>query len=388
MLLKKLKYILILIISIICFISCNINELFKSNTIYFITSNNNPNNSNIYKEILSEFESKNDCKIEIINSNKNNLKNLIDSLKELEENIVLFLSTEQISDLKTNDISIKEIDDSLVYKSEIDTNNYIAYPYLYNPLMLYINMDLLNQNTISKKIPQTFSELNSICSEFPESDNFFPIGVAYNSINYLQYILLSNDSRINRINEFYYYNNSLLESYYYSVLLSKKGIVETQRQIESFFMNGKLGFCFADLSLINKINKNHNNLNFTTKELPTINNNKIIPANYYYFIIDTHSKNHELLSSFIKFISETNTYNRIINNIPYLGFAFNKTTKLLRKELACIRLNSNNLIEINKNEDINIQKVLLEAHKNCLYSKKSVEMTFMESHPLLLRNNR
>lgn len=385
---KKIFYLILLLTLVI---SCDNEKLQENNTITFWHFWSEPYQQNVIKEIVSNFEKEYNCKVILTELSWNDGKTKLfaafnsntspDVLELGSDWVAQFSSVGVLEELDNNDVNLgKFIEFSK--KPSLFNNKIYALPWIVDTRVLFINKDLQNQALKNTNYPLTFDELlnnsikiNSIKDKYGFGANGPDRHRLYKKLVTLFWTyggdILDENSRpiINSTN-----NIEALDMY---VKLSREGIIETQRQLDALFTEGKIGYTISGGWLIEKIKNENPNLNYDVSLIPSAKLPGISFAGGEYLAVSSKSKNKDLAIKFIKYMTDGKNSIEFCKKIIEAGFPADsnyyrdKYYHQFPKRLKFAeQLNSSRMTPVHP-KWLDIETIIEEAAVEALYGKKS-----------------
>jgi multiple sugar transport system substrate-binding protein len=173
--------------------------------------------------------------------------------------------------------------------------------------------------------------------------------------------------------------------------LSRNGLIETQRQLDAGFVQGKIAFCFSGSWMIDKIRTENPKLNYAAMLMPKVNGNKGISfAGGEYLSICKNSKNPKLAEKFIRYMTDGVNSSKFCKKINVAGFPADKKyynspdiLQLANKKVFAEQLNFSRMTPMNP-KWLDIEPIIEEAAVEALYGKKSAEEALKEAKQKIL----
>ena len=307
-----------------------------SKTIKFWHFWSEPNQRSIIKQLITEFEAENDCKVEMTELSWGdgktklfaafNAKNAPDVLELGSDWVAQFSSSGVLAELNNDEMEIDKYIDFSLLPSYYNTKLF-AIPWIVDTRVLFYNKDLVQVN------PEDFNDynkLNVIAQKVNGKDGKYGWG--------------ANGSDVHRLYKkivtfFWTYGGDILDSNQQPVLnsqnnidalekfaeLSRSGLIETQRQLDAAFVDGKVAFWLSGGWLLEKIKNENPNLNFGVTSVPGIGSNKGISfAGGEYLAMSANSSNSELSKKFVRFMTNGKNSIRFCKEVIEAGFPADK----------------------------------------------------------------
>jgi multiple sugar transport system substrate-binding protein len=112
-----------------------------------------------------------------------------------------------------------------------------------------------------------------------------------------------------------------LKAFNYYLMLSSYGIIETQRQLDAYFTQGKIGFCISGGWLLEKIQKENPTLEFGVALMPGMNGKPGMSfAGGEYLAVNAATQKSELAKEFIRFMTDGKNTLKYCKQVVEAGF--------------------------------------------------------------------
>ena len=335
---KKYFFALMIISSIMIF-SCGDGTSDKpqdSKTIKFWHFWSEPNQRKIIKELIRQFEKDNDCKVEINELSWNdgktklfaafNAKDAPDVLELGSDWVAQFSSSGVLLELDKKEMQIDKFIEFSLAPSYYNDKLY-ALPWIVDTRVLFYNKYLV------KESPEQFGDYSKLLA----------IAASINGKNG-KYGWGANGSDRHRLYKkivafFWTYGGDIFDASGKPVInsknnieamekfadLSRAGIIETQRQLDAAFVEGKVAFWLSGGWLIEKIKNENPKLNYDVTTVPGAGESKGISfAGGEYLAINSKAKNIELSKKFISFITDGKNSIKFCKEVIEAGFPADK----------------------------------------------------------------
>ena len=266
--------------------SCGKKSEKDPNTIKFWHFWSEPNQKQALLELIEIFEKENNCKVELTELSWNNGKTkLIAAFNSGVAPDVLELGSDWVAQFSSVDILAEISPDSIDFSRFLEfsipptiwENKYFAVPWTVDTRVLFYNKNLMRNSEINPVPPTNYSQLIDFANRINNSNNeIYGFGTngsdphrLYKKILPIMWtfggdIFDSLGSPIINSSK----NTDALNIY---LQLSRAGKIETQRQLDSYFAQGKIGFVFSGAWLIEKIKNENPSLDFGVAVMPNVN---------------------------------------------------------------------------------------------------------------------
>jgi len=175
-----------------------------------------------------------------------------------------------------------------------------------------------------------------------------------------------------------FFSNETVKAFEVYKELSNFGLIETQRQLDSYFAQGKVGFWLSGGWLIDKIARENPALNYGVALVPGINGQIGTSfAGGEYLAINSNTKKNDLAKKFIKFLSKGENTLKYCEKVREAGFPADKdfynnpmydTIKF--KKIFAEQLNYAKMTPVEP-KWLDIEEIIENAVVEVLLSKKS-----------------
>ncbi len=332
------KFISIILISIIL-ISCNEEPKNNINTIKFWHFWSEPYQVKVIDSLVKEFEKKYNVNVELTELSWNDGKTKLfaafssntapDVLELGSDWVAQFSSAGVLDEFTKGEANIdKYIDFSTApsyYKGKI-----FALPWIVDTRVLFYNEELLYKVSGGVVPPSNFDSLLLFSEKISNLDNIYGFGANGSDKHRLYKKIVSmfwtyggdifNDKGEPVVNS--QENIKAMNMY---LELSRNGLIETQRQLDATFTEGKLGFLFSGGWLIEKIKNENPSLSYNVAPIPKANDKQGISfAGGEYLAVSNKSSNKQLAKDFIKYMTNGINSLEFCKKIIEAGFPADK----------------------------------------------------------------
>ncbi|MGQ9820078.1 MAG: extracellular solute-binding protein [Candidatus Kapaibacteriales bacterium] len=331
-----MKKILILVFILLLTVSCRrtIDDELK-----FWHFWSEPNQSKVIKEIVSEFEQENNCKVQITELSWNDGKTkLIAAFNSNNPPDVLELGSDWVAQFSSSYVlellNPKEFNLKRFYRFSLEPTYYqhkfFSIPWIIDTRVLFCNTELMEKVGLSKP-PQTLEELLLYSQKINELEGFYGFGANGSDPHRLYKKIISliwsfSGTIVDSSGNIIVNSPESRLAFDYYLRLSRAGIIETQKQIDLLFAQGKIGFCISGSWLLNMISASNANLKFITSLIPGKNLSPGISfAGGEYLAISKSSSKKELAKKFIKHLTSPKSVLKLCKNIREAGFPADST---------------------------------------------------------------
>lgn len=294
-----------------------------------------PSQARIVREIVAEFEKQYGCKVEITELSWNDGKTkLVAAFNSNTAPDVLELGSDWVAQFSSagvlTPLEPKEFNTERFLRFALEPSFFngklYTIPWVVDTRVLFCNKELMNLIGYLTP-PKTFSELIDASRKINEIGGFYGFGANGSDPHRLYKKILpliwSFGGELVDTNGSIQINHSAsVQAFTLYFELSRLGIIETQKQIDLLFAQGKIGFCFSGSWLINMIKSTNPNLNFVVSLIPSANTHPGTSfAGGEYLGISKKSSRQELAKSLIKFLISKDAIIKLCSNVREAGFS-------------------------------------------------------------------
>jgi ABC-type glycerol-3-phosphate transport system substrate-binding protein len=302
------------------------------NTIKFWHFWSEPNQKIVIKNLVEEFEKENNYKVELTELSWNdgktklfaafNAKNAPDVLELGSDWVAQFSSSGVLMNLDTLDIDINKYI-PFSHQPCYWKNSLFALPWIVDTRVLFYNKDLIANNN------ESFTDIDKLLKKAEDINGkkgIYGWGATGSDRHRLYKKVVSflwsygGDIIDNAGNPILNSENNIkaIEKY---TELSRAGIIETQRQLDASFVEGKIAFWISGGWLLEKIKNENPNLNYGVSLVPGVEgSNGISFAGGEYLAINSQTKNQKLALKFIKFMTDGKNSIKFCKSVIEAGF--------------------------------------------------------------------
>ncbi|HPI20188.1 MAG TPA: extracellular solute-binding protein [Candidatus Kapabacteria bacterium] len=393
------NFLICFLIILVMVVACNRKENeTATNEITFWHFQSEPNQKKALMEIIAEFEKENDCKIKTTELSWNDGKtklfaafnaNTAPDVIELGSDwIAQFSSTQGKSGsillpLDSSEFNINQYVEFSKAPSVWKGKQY-ALPWTVDTRVLFYNKDLLKKVKGTDLPPTSIDELLSL-SEAMNNPELGIYGFGTNGSDphrlykkILYFVWTYGGDVFNQEGKPVFFSNETVKAFEVYKELSNFGLIETQRQLDSYFAQGKVGFWLSGGWLIDKIARENPALNYGVALVPGINGQIGTSfAGGEYLAINSNTKKNDLAKKFIKFLSKGENTLKYCEKVREAGFPADKdfynnpmydTIKL--KKIFAEQLNYAKMTPVEP-KWLDIEEIIENAVVEVLLSKKS-----------------
>ncbi|MEE9552665.1 MAG: extracellular solute-binding protein [candidate division Zixibacteria bacterium] len=254
----------ILCSAVLVFLACSGGNK-SDNVIRFWQFWSDMNTKPVIEQIAAEFEAENPgVKIEITDLTwANGHDKLVISFAANDPPDIMELGSDWVAEFSSNGLLAElesDLPENYLYPA-VWENKLYGLPWLLDSRLLYFNLDLLEK--AGAEFPSSWAELESACEKINRLDADL-FGFGCNSAEkhrlYKKYLpfLWSNGGRIlnDEGNESELDSREAIEALEYYLGLCDCGVIESQRRLEEYFREGKIGFVISGGWLLRRLRAN------------------------------------------------------------------------------------------------------------------------------------
>jgi multiple sugar transport system substrate-binding protein len=363
-----------------------------------------PNHRKVLKEIINGFEQEYDCKVETVELSWSDGKTkLFAAFNSATAPDVLELGSDWVAQFSSAGVLEKLTDEeaNLSQYVEFSTapsiwkDSVYALPWIVDTRVLFVNKDLINQVGIEQTKVKNTKQLLENAEKVNAIDGIYGYG-ATGSGSHMIYKKI--------VSLFWTYGGTILDSFGKPVInseqnvkalesyvrLSQNGLIETQRQLESRFAEGKLGYWVSGGWLLEKIKNENPSLNFEVQLLPGIGDNLGTSfAGGEYLAISNSTGNRELAVKFIKYMTAGENAIKFSSQIIEAGFPADKNyyndefyQSHPNRLVFANQLNHAKMTPVHP-KWLDIEAIIEEAAVEALYGKKTSKQSLEDAQAKL-----
>ncbi len=331
--------ILFSIIFSIIFISCDKSSIDDENTITFWHFWSEPNQKTALDSIISVFEEEYDCNVSTTELSWNDGKTKLmagfnsntapDVLELGSDWIAQFSSAGVLANLNKDTFNLKNFVD-FSHSPGLWNNNLFAIPWVVDTRVLFVNNGILKKSGLNSNCPSSFNDILNQAELVNNNEGVYLFGVNSSDAHRLYKKVLTffwtfggdifdvnGNPTINSPE-----NVAALEFY---LNLSRNGYLETQRQIDAAFTQGKIAYWISGGWLLDKIKNENPKLDYSVCLIPSINGKQGVSfAGGEYLAMNAKSKKQKLAAEFIKFMTDGKNAIEFCKKVTEAGFPADK----------------------------------------------------------------
>ncbi len=387
-----MKKILVLTIILFAFISCNDDKVNDINTIKFWHFWSEPYQVKVIDSLVKKFEDKYNVKVDLTELSWNDGKTKLfaafssnsapDVLELGSDWVAQFSSAGVLDEFTKEEANMDKYIDFATAPSYYNGKIY-ALPWVVDTRVLFYNEQLLYKVNGSVNPPSNFDSLLLLSERINNIENMYGFGANGSDKHRLYKKIVAmfwsfggdiiNDKGVPVVNS--PENIKAMDMY---LELSRNGIIETQRQLDAVFTEGKLGFLLSGGWLIEKLKNENPTLSYHVAPIPNVNGKQGISfAGGEYLAVSSKSKNKQLAKDFAKFMTDGINSIEFCKQIIEAGFPadknyfnneFYQTTP--RRMIFADQLKNAKMTPVHP-KWLDIENILEEATVEVLYGKKS-----------------
>ncbi|HRP01162.1 MAG TPA: extracellular solute-binding protein [Candidatus Kapabacteria bacterium] len=382
-------------------LSCNedskVNDL---NTIKFWHFWSEPYQVKVIDSLVKKFEEKYNVKVEMTELSWNDGKTKLfaafssntapDVLELGSDWVAQFSSAGVLDEFTTKDIDMNKYIDFATAPSYYQNKVY-ALPWIVDTRVLFYNEQLLYKVNGKVEPPHSFDSLLILSERINNIENMYGFGANGSDKHRLYKKIVS---------MFWSYGGDILNSKGEPVVnspenikamnmyldLSRNGIIETQRQLDAVFTEGKLGFLISGGWLIEKIKNENPNLSYHVTPIPnSTDKNGVSFAGGEYLAISAKSTNKQLAKDFAKYMTDGINSIEFCKRIVEAGFPADKNyfndefyKSAPRRMVFAEQLKNAKMTPVHP-KWLDIENIIEEATVEVLYGKKNATVALNDA---------
>jgi ABC-type glycerol-3-phosphate transport system substrate-binding protein len=364
-----------------------------------------PTQRKAIQEIVKGFEEKYDCDVQLTELSWNDGKTkLLAAFNSGMAPDVIELGSDWIPQFSSTGV-LKDL------SGIIDPNKYVEFalptaswngkvyaaPWTIDTRVLFFNKDLLQKAGLPASAPATIDEMLAAAEKIQAASGEKVYGFGangadphrlYKKILPMMWSMGGDvfDAQGNAVINSQQ-NINALKKY---VALSRAGLVETQRQIDAAFAQGRVGFWNSGSWLIDKIERENPSLNYGVAVLPAGTSGKGISfAGGEYLAISNGTKQDELAREFVKYMTDGENALKFCKSVKEAGFPADREyynneyfKNVKHRPVFTEQLKNSKMTPVNP-EWLEIEEVLENAVVQALYGEKSPEAALNEAQSVI-----
>lgn len=377
--------------------SCKPNRNENPKEIEFWHFQSEPNQKKVLLKIISEFESKYNCKIKLTDlSWKDGKTKLFAAFHSKTEPDVIELGSDWVAQFSSAGVLAElnnkhvEFDKFIEFSTEPSMYNYkiFALPWYVDTRVLFYNKTLLEGANINIDSIITFDDLINASKKIQlQYKNENKYGIAVNGPDahrlykkVVTYLWSYGGDILDKNGNFILNSKNNIKAIEKYKVSKSYGLMENQRTLDGEFIQGNIGFIISGAWIIEKIKNENPNLKYGVRTLPkTESNNGISFAGGEYLAVTKQGGRKPLAKEFVKFLSDGKNAIKFCKEVPEAGFPADKNyfndnyykTQAIRSVFA-EQLKFAKMTPVHKYW-LEIEEHLEKAVEEVLYDKKSSE---------------
>lgn len=383
------NYFYLLIVSILFLSSCTKNSPSDNKTIKFWHFWSEPSQKQALKDIVAEFEKQEHCTVELTELSWNDGKtkllaafnsNTAPDVIELGSDWMAQFSSAGVLMELPNDTTFSKFADfskpPAMWKSKV-----YAYPWNVDTRVMFCNNELMKKAGITST-PTTVSELIAACEKMQEISGVYPFGANGDDRHRLYKKILpffwSNGSDVmDASGKLTINSEENIQGLNAYITLSRMGLIETQRQLDVSFVQGKVGFWFSGGWLMPKIAAGNPSLDYSVALVPGMKSSGVSFAGGEYIALSSKGTNQELAAKFARYITDGKTTLEFCKKVSEVGFPADKRyfaddyfKKVKNRSVFAEQLTNAKMTPVHP-KWLEIEALLENAVVEALYGRKS-----------------
>ncbi len=336
----KKNAILLYSLGLLLLASCSGNkEQNAPNTITFWHFWSEPSQEKVIKEIIADFEKQEHCTINATalswGDGKTKLLAAFNSGKAPD---VLELGSDWVAQFSSANV-LRELNDTNDRKRFSDfslapamfSGKQFALPWVVDTRVLFYNKNLMKKAGLSDAPPATMSEMLNLAEkiqQFEGADGFGANGSDPHRLykKFLPFVWSNGGDIFDSSGNPSLNSTANIEALNMYVSLSRAGRIETQRELDAAFVQGKIGFWFSGGWLTQKIEAGNPSLNYGVALVPAMKQPGMSFAGGEYLAINAKSSNQQLAEKFIRYLSDGKIALNFCKKNADAGFPADKST--------------------------------------------------------------
>ena len=331
--------ILLVIIIAITLISCNDEKVNYINTIKFWHFWSEPYQVKVIDSLVKKFEEKHNVKVELTELSWNDGKTKLfaafssntapDVLELGSDWVAQFSSAGVLDEWKKEEANIEKFIDFSTAPSYFNNKIY-ALPWIVDTRVLFYNEQLLYKVSGKVEPPTSFDSLLILSERINNIENHYGFGANGSDKHRLYKKIVSmfwsfGGDILNAKGEPVVNASENIKAMDMYVELSRTGMIETQRQLDAAFTEGKMGFLFSGGWLIEKLKNENPSLSYHVAQIPSVYGKPGISfAGGEYLAVSSKSSNKQLAKDFVKYMTDGINSIEFCKQIIEAGFPADK----------------------------------------------------------------
>lgn len=336
---KIILYTIFFILTIIIVNSCTNNKTSDKNTITFWHFWSEPYQKKVIDSIVTEFEKANNCSVEITELSWNDGKTkLFAAFNSGTAPDVLELGSDWVAQFSSSGVLHKLNADTMDFSKYIDYSQapslwdgqLYAIPWIVDTRVLFYNRDILKKANISVEPPQSFNSILANASKINSLENIYAFGAlgsdAHRLYKNIVIFFWSNGGNLfDSLGNIALNSPKNIQALDLYVQLAQNGFIETQKQMDNAFAQGKVAYYISGAWLLDQIQKENPSLDFAITAIPSIGTHQGVSfAGGEYISINAKTKNYDLSKKFVKYLTDGKNAIEFCKKINEAGFPADK----------------------------------------------------------------
>ncbi len=320
------------------FLSCNSKKSGSETTIRFWHFWSEPSQKQVLAQLISEFEKKENCKVECTelswNDGKTKLvaafssKTAPDVMEFGSDWVAQFSSSGVLAELAADSMKLGNFIEWSLAPCRWDGHLY-AVPWVVDTRVLYVNKGVLDQCGVSQ-LPSSWIELKSAAERVQAAGQQSGFGAngadghrLYKKI--LPFFWSFGGDVLNAKGEAVLNSAQNIEALNLYLELSRSGTIDTQKQLDAAFAQGRLAFWNSGGWLADKIAKENPLLDYRVIAMPGVNGNPGVSfAGGEYLAVASQSTQQQLAQKLVRFLSDGTNALSFCKQLSEAGFPADK----------------------------------------------------------------
>ena len=258
-----------------------------------------------------------------------------------------------------------------------------AYPWTVDTRVMFCNNELLKKAGVTS-IPTTVTELIAACEKLQAIEGIYPFGAngddkhrLYKKI--LPFIWSNGGDIVSAAGKPTLNSPENVAAVNAYITLSRMGLIETQRQLDVAFTQGKVGFWFSGGWLLEKIKQGNPTLDFSVALVPGMKQAGVSFAGGEYVAINAKTQQTELARKFLTYLTDGKNALAFCKKVNEAGFPADKQfyndpyfKSVKNKDVFATQLAAARMTPVHPHW-LELEALLENAVVEALYGRKSVQ---------------
>lgn len=330
----RYAFLILIITTLTILTNCN-RKVGNENTIRFWHFWSEPYQKTVLDSLIKVFESENNCIVEVTELSWNDGKTkLMAAFNSNTAPDVLELGSDWVAQFSSAGVLAELNKDSMEFDKFIDFskepcywNNLVyAIPWIVDTRVLFVNKSLLRKAGIEPKCPVSFEEILAQASQINSIDGSYLFGANTSDAHRLYKKILTffwtfGGDIIDSIGNFVINSPQNIAALDFYAQLSRNGYLETQRQIDAAFSQGKVAYWISGGWLIEKIQNENPSLDYQVCLIPSMRGRTGISfAGGEYLAMNAKSNKKDIARKLLKFMTDGKNSLEFCKKINEAGF--------------------------------------------------------------------